>query len=80
MVVAFVVEEFDAKKFVVVAFPATRLFELSELKFPVSPAIVWPVRLATVVDASVDEPETVRLVKAPSAAVIRFVNIELRVA
>ena len=34
----------------------------------------------TVVEASVEEPETVRLVNAPVAAVIRFVNIELNVA
>ncbi len=53
---------------------------LMVLALIVSPAIVLPVRLATVVDASVDEPETVRLVKAPSVAVIRFVNIELKVA
>jgi hypothetical protein len=31
--------------------------------FTVSPAMAWPVRLDTVVDASVDEPLAARLVK-----------------
>jgi hypothetical protein len=33
------------------------------LAFSVFPAIVWPVKLETVVDASVDEPLAARLVK-----------------
>ncbi len=41
---------------------------LKLLNVPVFPAIVLPVRLATVVDARVEEPETVRLVNEASVA------------
>ncbi len=64
------------------------MIALSAVRFPVFVVfvltvfalIVLPVKFDTVVDASVDEPETARLVKVASVALSAAVNSELKVA
>ncbi len=66
--------------FVEVLFPAINPSVLVLVVFSVFAPMVWPVRFATVVLASVDDPETARLVRDARVAVMVLKSALVKVA